>query len=242
MHRFCSGMRLPNALQMIEQLKVNVLMVEYRGYGESDTVAPTEEGLKLDGEAALQFAMNYPRIDETKVFLFGRSLGGAVAFQVAKYAQEQALPLAGVIVENTFTSIAAMVDHLMPMLAPLKALVLRIGWNSLKIVPKLKIPVLYLAGRRDQLVPHDHMLCLYRSTTAWKTIHIVADGTHNETWMQGGQEYWDAMLGFITQAVQQTRLFLNTPHTSNLALSHLTTESVGASMTVEERAGGKKEL
>ncbi len=152
------GLRLPNALQMIQYLNSNVLMVEYRGYGESDSVTPSEAGLKLDAEAALRFIMDHPEIDRAKVFLFGRSLGGAVAFHLAQYAQEQHLPLAGVIVENTFTNIAEMVDHLMPFLSPLKFLILRIKWDSLPIVSKLWLPVLYIAGAKDELVPHHHML------------------------------------------------------------------------------------
>lgn len=152
------GLRLPNALQMIQYLNANVFMVEYRGYGESDSVSPSEAGLKLDAEAALRFITKHPSIDASNVFLFGRSLGGAVALHLAEYAQHQRLPLAGVIVENTFTNIAEMVDHLMPLIAPLKYLVLRIKWDSLPIVSKLHVPVLYLAGARDELVPHHHML------------------------------------------------------------------------------------
>ena len=151
------GLRLPNALQMIQYLNANILMVEYRGYGESDSVAPSEAGLKLDAEAALNFITKHPKIDPASIYLFGRSLGGAVTFHVAQYAQEHQLPLAGVIVENTFTNIADMVDHLMPLVAPLKCLILRIKWDSLPIVAKLTMPILFLAGAKDELVPHPHM-------------------------------------------------------------------------------------
>jgi pimeloyl-ACP methyl ester carboxylesterase len=181
-------------------------MVEYRGYGDSDSVTPSEEGLKLDGQAALKFILKHPKMDSTKIFLFGRSLGGAVALDLALYAEHQNLPLAGVIVENTFTSISNMVDHLMPYVAPLKNLVLRIGWDSLIIVPHLSMPVLYLAGAQDQLVPHAHMLQLYKSTkrSRWNKLHVIPEGTHNETWMQGGQDYWDAIRSFLLQAVDAT--------------------------------------
>jgi pimeloyl-ACP methyl ester carboxylesterase len=52
------GLRLPNAVQMRNQLQVNVMLVEYRGYGDSDNVAPTETGLKLDGEAGKIYGRN----------------------------------------------------------------------------------------------------------------------------------------------------------------------------------------
>jgi len=70
------GLRLPNAMQMIQYLDANVLMVEYRGYGESDNVSPDENGLKLDAEAALRFAAKHDKVDPKRIFLFGRSLGG----------------------------------------------------------------------------------------------------------------------------------------------------------------------
>jgi hypothetical protein len=191
---------------MMQYLNVNVLMVEYRGYGDSDSVTPTEAGLKLDAEASLRFILKHPNVDAASIFLFGSSLGGAVAFHLARYAEQERLPVAGVIVENTFTNIADMVDELMPLIAPLKALVLRIRWDSMSIVPSLNVPVLYLAGARDELVPHSHMLRLHKSTSLSRLnkIHIVKDGTHNETWIHGGQQYWEAFRNFLTQVGRQT--------------------------------------
>ncbi|KAI2504481.1 alpha/beta hydrolase [Fragilaria crotonensis] len=176
------GLRLPNAVQMYHYLKCNILMVEYRGYGDSDSVTPNEAGLKLDAEAALHFVHDHALLDSSQIFLFGRSLGGAVAFHLAQYSEQQQqlqqyanLEVAGVIVENTFLSISLMVDHLMPLVAHVKGLVLRIGWNSQHIAPTLKTPILLAR------------------------LHVVENGTHNETWMQGGQKYWDRIARFMAQ-------------------------------------------
>jgi len=199
------GLRIPNGLQMVQYLRANVLMVEYRGYGESDSVPPTEAGLKLDAEAALRFALDHPKVvDPTRVFLFGRSLGGAVALHLADYARRRDIPIAGVMVENTFTSISDMVDHLMPVVAPFKALVLRIRWDSTRIVPHLRTPLLFLAGTDDEIVPHGHMqeLCRLSKSSAHVAVHIVQGGRHNESWMQGGAAYWDAMSKFMKDAVE----------------------------------------
>ena len=171
-------------------------MVEYRGYGDSDTVAPSEPGLKKDAEASLRFLSSHPQIDPTRIFLFGRSLGGAVAIHLAKYAQQQQRlgtmqPLAGIIVENTFLSISKMVDHLMPYLSPFKFLVLRINWDSSKLVSSIHTPILYLSGASDELVPPFHMEQLYKLSMKGSNdsncvrMHIIKDGTHNETWLQG---------------------------------------------------------
>ena len=244
------GLRIPNALQMMQYLNVNILMVEYRGYGNSDSVSPTEDGLKLDGQAALEWARKHPKLDNTKLFLFGRSLGGAVCFSTAEYAQKQQQqqhepppPVAGVIVENTFKSIDSMVDHLMPVVAPFKSLVLRMHWDSAKIVPTLTIPVLYLAGAKDQLVPPPHMTELHQKSVNAKInkMHVVEDGTHNETWMQGGQPYWDAMKAFIIEAVQSrgtttTAGAASTDSGSASTLSTTTDASTSASASSTSRS------
>lgn len=198
------GLRLPNAQKMYLKLNVNILMVEYRGYGDSDSVKPNEKGLKLDSEAALAFIRNHPKIDTERVFIFGRSLGGAVAFHLAQYAQQNNIQLAGLLVENTFLSISKMVDQLMPLVATIKFLVLRIGWNSEDIAPTLGVPILYLAGDRDELVPHNQMKKLYElsnKTSLYAKFHIIRNGTHNDSWMRGGSEYFDTMREFIHKAI-----------------------------------------
>lgn len=212
------GLRLPNALQMIQFLSANVLLVEYRGYGDSDSVPPSESGLKLDAEAALRFAQQHADIDSSQLFLFGRSLGGSVALHLADYAIRHHIPLAGVMVENTFTSISSMVDQLMPFLTWIKPFVLRIGWDSAALVPNLTtIPLLFLAGARDELVPHSHMRDLYQAAVLHRAdpgneskpnplvrMHIIPDGTHNESWLQGGSAYWDAIRDFMAAALLLT--------------------------------------
>lgn len=207
------GLRLPNAIQMYNYLKANIWLVEYRGYGDSDDAIVNEKGLKLDAEAVLRYANdpnnNMSNVNVKKLFVFGRSLGGAVAFHLAKYAHNNMSnypPLAGVLVENTFISISDMVDHLMPYVAPLKSLVLRIGWDSGETVSTINTPTMFLAGAKDTLVPHGHMLELFSRMKNSKSdsivrMHVVKNGTHNETWMQGGKEYWIAIKRFLHDAL-----------------------------------------
>lgn len=253
------GLRLPNAIHMYLNLQANIWLVEYRGYGDSDDAVVNEKGLKLDAEAVLKYAHdpnnNLSNVNVKKLFVFGRSLGGAVAFHFAKFAQANKYPLAGVLVENTFVSISTMVDHLMPYIAPLKALILRIGWNSGEIAPTINIPTLFLAGARDELVPHSHMLELFTRMKHSKSdnlvrMHVVKKGTHNETWMQGGKEYWVAIKRFLHDVLSAeehnddgravtrsngTRVFQRKTSTSTTAcadssLSSVTNESIEVSM------------
>lgn len=71
-----------NRLYAIEalyiELEVNILIVGYRGYGHSEGT-PTEPGLELDAEAIFQFALSHKEINNQKLFIIGKSLGGAVA-------------------------------------------------------------------------------------------------------------------------------------------------------------------
>ncbi len=108
---------------MYGALRANVLMVDYRGYGDSEG-HPTEAGLMLDADAVLDYVLSgaNPDIAPGKVVLFGSSLGGAVAVYAA---HKHGARVAAVVLENTFLSIAAMVDAVFPVLGPIKGLLLR---------------------------------------------------------------------------------------------------------------------
>lgn len=83
------------------------------------------------------------RLKNSPIVVFGRSLGGAVSFYLAeKFPSE----VAAVIVENTFLSISAMVDIVMPFLRPIKPYVLRIKWDSDEKISRVKQPILFISG------------------------------------------------------------------------------------------------
>jgi hypothetical protein len=72
------GNRLMNLCELYKNLKCNIVIVGYRGYGYSEG-KPTEQGLQTDSLAVLDWVLKEESIDNSKVFVFGRSLGGAVA-------------------------------------------------------------------------------------------------------------------------------------------------------------------
>lgn len=118
------GMWMDNIEQMVRRVGVNVLAIDYRGYGDSQG-SPTEKGLVNDAEAALDFVISR-KLDP---YLFGRSLGGAVAI---KLAQIRGHEIKGLMVENTFTNISDMVDAVLPrFLAVFKPLILNMYYPSL---------------------------------------------------------------------------------------------------------------
>jgi fermentation-respiration switch protein FrsA (DUF1100 family) len=97
-----------------------------------------------------------------------------------------------------------MVDVLMPPVAALKTLVLRIGWDSLTRIATLPHPILFVSGAADELVPPAHMERLY-ATTASSSRHrdwfSVPEGTHNDTWVRAGTGYYRRLKAFLLAAV-----------------------------------------
>jgi pimeloyl-ACP methyl ester carboxylesterase len=189
------GFRLENSSKMYFKTGINILTMDYRGYGKS-TGTPTEEGLNLDADAVLAWALQHPKLQGSPIVLFGRSLGGAVAVSLAHRNPDK---ISAIVVENTFMSISAMVDVLMPAVAFAKNLVLRIGWDSLALIQELKCSILFISGDSDELVPPIHMKELYdRATGAvFKDFYSVSGGTHNDSYIVAGLAYYDRLKDFL---------------------------------------------
>jgi pimeloyl-ACP methyl ester carboxylesterase len=129
--------------------KFNILCIAYRGYGSSEGV-PNEADMKKDALSVTEFIKTCNKIDNNRVFLFGRSLGGAVALSLASDLDKIGDRIyKGVVIENTFTSIGHMAETLFPFFksAPwLKRIMLKVNWNSEECVKTLKTPVLFISG------------------------------------------------------------------------------------------------
>ena len=117
--------------------------------------------------------------------------------------KRMAFLLQGLIVENTFISVDGMVDVLLPFLSPLKGILLKNHYDSSKIAHRTKVAhSLYLAGDADEIVPYSQMKELYESSckagAQEQHMHVVkGDRLHNDTWLQGGKAYWNAIREFL---------------------------------------------
>ncbi|XP_049786543.1 protein ABHD13 [Schistocerca cancellata] len=190
------GHRLQNIVGLYQNLQCNILMLEYRGYGLSHG-SPSEEGLYTDARAALNFLSSRCDINHKEIIVFGRSLGGAVAIDVAS-SPDYSAKIWCLIVENTFTSIPDMAKVL-------------IGWRILQYLPLcfyknkfvstnkigcVPIPTLFLSGLADRLVPPQMMTDLHqRCGSHHKQLIQFANGSHNETWTNSG--YYHAIATFL---------------------------------------------
>jgi fermentation-respiration switch protein FrsA (DUF1100 family) len=146
------GHRIPIARMLINSLGCNVFMLEYRGYGLS-TGEPDEKGITLDAQTALDYLRSRAETRSHKLIVYGQSLGGAVSIKlVAK--NQYAGDIVGLILENTFISMRALIPSVIPPAKYLTMLCHQL-WPSESILPSItEVPILFLSGLQDELIPY----------------------------------------------------------------------------------------
>ena len=170
-----------------------VMLISYRGYGISDGSFPSERSLYADAEVAWRYLVDERQIPPGQVFLYGHSLGGAVAIELAVRHPEAA----GVIVESTFTSIYDMAQQDPTFrLFPIN-LILTERFDSLSKVDRLQVPVLYLHGTADPFVPAEMSRSLFEKTSSFKRLTLIPGGKHIDSARVGGQLYLAAVSSFV---------------------------------------------
>lgn len=167
--------------RFIQRLRVNVLGFDYRGYGRSEG-SPTEEGLYLDARAAYDHLTGELGQAGTSILLFGHSLGGAVAIDCA-----QDRPVAGLVVQSSFTHLRDAARHSIPTL-PLHLLTRR-EFDSVAKVSRLSMPKLFIHGEADGTLPVELAERLYEVASPPKELYVVARGGHNDLYRHGGLRY-----------------------------------------------------
>jgi fermentation-respiration switch protein FrsA (DUF1100 family) len=195
--------RFPNIKAFIDRLDCHVFILSYRGYGNSSGT-PSEAGLLLDAMAGLRW-LHTARIgipmDLDNIFIFGRSLGGAVALSLAAELNltEPSMKVKALILENTFVSVPSLVGHLMPLVSSVSAMVTN-PFNSLEKAKEINpaLPVLFISGGMDELVPPPMMRSLFDACVSKsKKFVVFVEGTHMETWQATG--YWASVIQFISR-------------------------------------------
>lgn len=162
------GHRIPIAKVLTNALNCNVFMLEYRGYGLS-TGTPDEKGLNIDAQTALDYIRNRAETRDTKIVVYGQSLGGAVAINLVARNIEKGV-IAGLILENTFLCIRKLIPSYVSRYFPSSYLysnprsvfpparylarLCHQYWSSEDVLPKIEnIPILFLSGLKDEMIP-----------------------------------------------------------------------------------------
>ena len=184
-----------NALRRLHNLGFAVLIVSYRGYGLSDGEFPSEALLYTDAEASWNYLVVEKGIQPKKIFIYGHSIGGAVAIDLAVRHPNAA----GLIAESTFTSIIDVARlKTQYRLFPLD-LIVHQRFDSLNKVPHLRIPVLYIHGTDDHLIPSEMSRLLYERTPPPKRLKLIPGGGHNNSATVGGSTYLAAISDFAAE-------------------------------------------
>ena len=181
--------RLENIEMIHHRLGVSVFIFDYRGYGQSQG-NPSEQGTYQDAQAALAYLRSKPEVIDDSVVLFGRSLGGGVAVDLATKEQVQ-----GVILESAFTSIPSMAKRAYPLL-PVGPF-LRTRYDSLAKIGKISAPLLMIHSRDDEIVPYQEGMMLYEAASQPKRLYSISGASHNNTHIRGGEGYWQALEEFL---------------------------------------------
>ncbi|NJR49299.1 MAG: alpha/beta hydrolase [Leptolyngbyaceae cyanobacterium CSU_1_3] len=163
--------------QRFYQLGFSVLLIDYRGYGQSEGGFPSESKAYQDAQTGWDFLTQTQKIPAQEIILYGHSLGGAIALDLASKHPD----VAGVIVQNTFTSMQAMAKRNWAFrLFPIE-LILTQQFNSLKKVSSLKAPVLFIHGTTDTHIPVEMSKTLYAAVPQPKQLLLIPNGEHNHT-------------------------------------------------------------
>ncbi len=190
------GGRTPIAAGFLRQ-GISVFMLDYRGYGRSGG-KPVEEGVYQDARTALDWLQGRP--DVGPVVLHGVSLGGAVAARVAWERPE----VAGLILESSFTSLEEMARVAYPFLPSFLRGRLDGQFDTLSLVPDLRIPLLVIHGHEDTLIPASMGRALHQAAvqgapgegTGW--FEVMGAG-HNDVFLAGGEDYFRRMGDFAVR-------------------------------------------
>ncbi len=177
------------SVAVFHRLGLNVLIFDYRGFGRSEG-SPDEEGTYLDAAAAYRLLREERGIDPERTIIFGRSLGGAVAIELARRTEAAAL-----IVESTFTSAADMGKLIYPFL-PIRLLI-RNRYDSLAKVGGLDLPVLVIHSPDDELVPFEMGERLFRAAAGEPKEFFPISGGHGDGFLVTGEAYSKGIDSFL---------------------------------------------
>ncbi len=176
----------------------NLLLVEYRGYGKSGGAEPNETGMYEDAEAAWKYLVKERTNNPKTTFIFGHSLGGAVAIDLAVHHPEAG----GVIAEATFTSMMDMAERKYPYL-PVD-LLLNQRFDSIAKIRQLKIPLLLIHGKWDNRIPFQMSQRLFESAQQPKFLKLIEGGEHINCDVVAPLEFRAAMSSFIHHDTRNT--------------------------------------
>ena len=194
---FCHGnggniSHLVSRLELLNEMKLNAFVFDYRGYGES-AGSPSEQGTYLDAAAAWEVLINQRGIRPGQVIVYGWSLGGAIAAHLVANLAAGEQP-GRLILESTFTSVPDLAGDLYPYL-PSRWLA-RFGYHTREYLLQTQCPVLIVHSREDELIPFTHGKRLL-AAAGTRGRFLETNGIHAEGYSASEVAYRQALEDFL---------------------------------------------
>ena len=190
-----SRWNLTGQLFRIEQLHAmgfSVLAVDYRGFGQSRGALPSERSVYQDALIAWEHLARL-QPEAGKRFIYGHSLGGAVAVNLAhELAGEDRAQAAGLIVESSFTNLGDVAAAVTNTSLPVRWLLSQ-EFDSLSKIGEVGIPVLIAHGRDDRYVPSRFSEALFEAASEPKQLLLIEGANHNNGLRMAGNSYRQAL-------------------------------------------------
>ena len=176
-------------IQELHEFGYSVLAIDYRGFGRSDGGMPSEQTVYEDARAAWT-RLTELEPDPAKRYIYGHSLGGAVAIDLAAWlsAGDAPVPARGLIVESTFTTLADIARALSYEWLPVQWIMSQ-KFDSVTKIAQVRLPVLVVHGDSDRYVPARFSRLLYEAARSPKQLLLVEGGNHNNSMRVGHAEY-----------------------------------------------------
>ena len=164
-----------NQAYRFQQMGFSVFLIDYRGYGKSKGDFPSESQVYQDAQIAWNYLVKQKQIPANQILIYGHSLGGAVAIDLALKHPESA----GLIVQNSFTSMHNMAERYRYFrLFPI-SLILKYRFDSISKVKSLRMPVIFVHGTADEMIPPTMSKRLYAAAPEPKQLVLVPGAKHN---------------------------------------------------------------
>jgi fermentation-respiration switch protein FrsA (DUF1100 family) len=187
--------RLEN-LKYLYQLGLSVFLFDYRGYGRSQRLRPSEEGLYQDALGAYDYLTRTRMIRPERLIVFGRSLGASVAGELASFKSAVAL-----ILESSFPSVEAVARFHYGGL-PAHWL-LGAEFRLVDRLPQLLLQKLIIHGDKDDIIPIELGRQVFDAAKPPKEWYVIKGADHNNTYQVGGGPYFRRLAEFIRKALRE---------------------------------------
>ena len=172
---------------LLHDLGLNIFIFDYRGYGKSQG-SPSESGLYKDARAAHDYLISKRKIPENSIILYGESIGGAVAIDLAHKAKVRAL-----VTEETFTSIRDMAKIAYPFLP---YFIFSSRFNCISKIREVECSKLVIHSIDDEIVPFYLGERLFNAAKSPKKF-LKIRGSHNTAFLDSKKQFTEGIKSFL---------------------------------------------